>query len=280
MIAVERLVKDHGTLRVLDGISLEVGKGQVAAIIGPSGGGKSTLLRCLNGLERFQDGSVTIDGETLSADQDERTRARSLRAIRRRVGMVFQGFNLFPHRTVLGNVTEAPQLVLGLGRAEAEARGEALLDRVGLKSKLKARPGELSGGQQQRVAIARALAMQPEAILFDEPTSALDPRMTAEVLAVMADLAREGMTMLVVTHAMGFARRVADLVFVFGGGRVVESGPPEQVFGAPEQEVTRAFLAEASNESPASAVSPGASTPLEGGPTGSSPPSPNLKDRT
>ena len=248
MIAVENLVKDHGTLRVLDGISMTVDRGQVAAIVGPSGGGKSTLLRCINGLERFQSGQMSINGSILKADQPEPERAEALKAIRRRVGMVFQGFNLFPDRTVLGNVTEAPRQVLGLSRAEAEARAEGLLDRVGLKSKLRARPGDLSGGQQQRVAIARALAMQPEAILFDEPTSALDPRMTAEVLAVIADLARDGMTMLVVTHAMTFARRVADLVFVFGGGKVVESGPPSQIFDAPADPVTRAFLDQSTDD--------------------------------
>jgi ABC-type polar amino acid transport system ATPase subunit len=238
-------VKNHGTLRVLDGISLKVARGEVAAIIGPSGGGKSTFLRCLNGLERFQGGSVVIDGERLVAGLPEREREAILAGVRRKVGMVFQGFNLFPHMDVLRNVAEAPVHVLGLGRAEAEARAGALLERVGLGDKLRAMPRQLSGGQQQRVAIARALAMQPEAILFDEPTSALDPRMTAEVLAVIADLARDGQTMLVVTHAMPFARQLAHTVHVFGGGRVIESGPPAQIFEDPRHEATRLFLAEA-----------------------------------
>jgi ABC-type polar amino acid transport system ATPase subunit len=245
MIEAIDLVKDHGALRVLDGISLKVARGEVAAIIGPSGGGKSTFLRCLNGLERFQGGSVVIDGERLVAGVPEREREAILAGVRRKVGMVFQGFNLFPHMDVLRNVVEAPIHVLGLGRAEAEARAGALLERVGLGDKLRAMPRQLSGGQQQRVAIARALAMQPEAILFDEPTSALDPRMTAEVLAVIADLARDGQTMLVVTHAMPFARQLAHTVHVFGGGRVIESGPPAQIFEDPRHEATRLFLAEA-----------------------------------
>ena len=245
MIEAIGLVKDHGALRVLDGISLKVARGEVAAIIGPSGGGKSTFLRCLNGLERFQGGSVVIDGERLVAGAPEREREAILAGVRRKVGMVFQGFNLFPHMDVLRNVVEAPVHVLGLGRAEAEARAEALLRRVGLGDKLRAMPRQLSGGQQQRVAIARALAMEPEAILFDEPTSALDPRMTAEVLAVIADLARDGQTMLVVTHAMSFARQLAHTVHVFGGGLVIESGPPAQIFEDPRHEATRHFLAEA-----------------------------------
>jgi polar amino acid transport system ATP-binding protein len=244
MIEVRGLVKRHGTLEVLKGIDLAVGRGEVAAIIGPSGGGKSTFLRCLNGLERFQAGRVTIDDITLTESDPEPARREALHAIRLRLGMVFQQFNLFPHRTVLQNVTEAPIHVLGRSRAEAEARAVALLERVGLKEKLHARPRQLSGGQQQRVAIARTLAMQPEAILFDEPTSALDPRMTAEVLAVMTDLARDGQTMIVVTHAMAFARQVARTVHVFGDGHVLESGPPDQVFEAPRQEATRLFLAE------------------------------------
>ncbi len=245
MIEVDDLVKDHGRLRVLDGICLDVARGEVAAIIGPSGGGKSTFLRCLNGLERFQGGRVAVDGLAVECGMPERRREELLGQIRRCVGMVFQQFNLFPHRTVLQNVTEAPIHVLGLARDEAEARARALLDRVGLIDKLDARPRQLSGGQQQRVAIARTLAMEPRAILFDEPTSALDPKMTAEVLAVMTDLARDGQTMVVVTHAMGFARQVAHRVHVFGGGRVVESGPPEQIFEDPSEEVTRQFLAQA-----------------------------------
>jgi len=245
MIDVHDLVKRHGRLEVLRGISLSVSRGEVAAIIGPSGGGKSTFLRCLNGLEPFQGGTVTIDGLSLCSETSAHARARIARQICRRLGMVFQSFNLFPHRTVLQNVTEGPIYVLGLDRAEAEARARALLDRVGLADKLTAWPRELSGGQQQRVAIARALAMGPQAILFDEPTSALDPRMTGEVLAVMTDLARDGQTMIVVTHAMGFARRAAHIVHVFGEGRVIESGPPEQIFEEPRQEATRMLLSEA-----------------------------------
>ncbi|HEX8203474.1 MAG TPA: amino acid ABC transporter ATP-binding protein, partial [Isosphaeraceae bacterium] len=182
-----------------------------------------------NGLERFQGGSVTIDGLGLDATLADNDRESTLRQIRRKVGMVFQGFNLFPHRSALRNVTEAPIHVLGLPRDQAEERARRLLERVGLGAKLHAMPRQLSGGQQQRVAIARALAMEPRAILFDEPTSALDPKMTAEVLAVIADLAREGQTMVVVTHAMEFARRVAHTVHVFAEGRVAASGPPEQV---------------------------------------------------
>lgn len=244
MIEALGLVKRHGSLEVLRGIDLAVKKGEVAAIIGPSGGGKSTFLRCLNGLERFQAGQVTIDDIRLTSQDPEPVRRAALRTIRLRVGMVFQQFNLFPHRTVLENVTEAPVHVLGLSQAEARGRAVSLLERVGLADKLDARPRHLSGGQQQRVAIARALAVQPEAILFDEPTSALDPRMTGEVLAVMTDLAREGQTMVVVTHAMSFARLVAQTVHVFGDGRVVESGPPDQVFECPREEATRRFLAD------------------------------------
>ena len=245
MIEVVRLVKHHGALRVLDGIDMAVGRGEVAAIVGPSGGGKSTFLRCLNGLDRFDGGRVAIDGLSLEADALESTREATLRQVRQRVGMVFQQFHLFPHRTVLENVMEAPLCVLRRPRPEVQAESEALLARVGLADKLHARPRQLSGGQQQRVAIARALAMHPDILLFDEPTSALDPRMTAEVLEVMADLARAGQTMVVVTHAMGFARQVAHTVHVFGQGRVIESGPPAQVFDDPRCEATRAFLAEA-----------------------------------
>ncbi len=244
MIEVIGLVKRHGAAEILRGISLHVARGEVAAIIGPSGGGKSTFLRCLNGLERFQGGSVTVDGLHLDAATPASARARTLRQVCRRAGMVFQGFNLFAHRTVLQNLTEGPTCVLGLDRDEAEARALRLLDRVGLLEKRDAMPRHLSGGQQQRVAIARALAMEPRAILFDEPTSALDPRMTAEVLAVMTDLARDGLTMVVVTHAMRFARQVAHTVHVFGEGRVIESGPPAQIFDDPTQDATRHLLAE------------------------------------
>jgi polar amino acid transport system ATP-binding protein len=244
MIEVIDLVKRHGALEVLRGVTLSVAPGEVAAIIGPSGGGKSTFLRCLNGLERFQGGTVSIDGLELDAWAPGAARARTLQQICRRVGMVFQGFNLFPHRTVLQNVVEAPIHVLGLSPAIAEERACRLLDRVGLLDRLHAMPRQLSGGQQQRVAIARALAMEPRAILFDEPTSALDPRMTAEVLSVMTDLAHDGLTMVVVTHAMRFARQVAHTVHVFGEGRVIESGPPGQIFEDPHQEATRLLLSE------------------------------------
>nr|WP_315852669.1 amino acid ABC transporter ATP-binding protein [Tautonia plasticadhaerens] len=237
-------MKRHGALEVLRGIDLAVDRGEVAVVVGPSGSGKSTFLRCLNGLERFQAGSVVVDGLPLDPWSVDRHREAVLRQIRTRVGMVFQGFNLFPHRTVLQNITEGPIHVLGLDRDEADHRAVALLERVGLREKIDARPVQLSGGQQQRVAIARALAMGPRAILFDEPTSALDPRMTAEVLSVMADLARDGQTMIVVTHAMGFARRVADVVHVFDQGVVVESGPPTAVLDNPSQEATRRFLTE------------------------------------
>ena len=229
MIEVHELVKRHGAREVLRGVSLSVRCGEVAAIGGPSGGGKSTFLRCLNGLDRFEGGSVTIDGLRLDAGLSEPARERALRGIRRRVGMVFQAFHLFPHRSALANVTEAPIHVLGLPRAEAEDRARRLLDRVGLGDRLDARPAQLSGGQQQRVAIARALAMGPRVLLFDEPTSALDSRMAGEVLAVMADLARDGQTMVVVTHDLRFARRAAHTVHVFGDGRVVATGPPDVV---------------------------------------------------
>jgi polar amino acid transport system ATP-binding protein len=242
MIRVERLVKRHGELEVLRGISLEVAKGEVAAIIGPSGGGKSTFLRCLNGLERFDGGVVEVNGTTLEAGLDARAAAKLHAEIRSRAGMVFQQFHLFPHMSVLDNLIEAPVHVSRRPIDEARTRALQLLERVGLAAKAHARPHILSGGEQQRVAIARALAMSPEVMLFDEPTSALDPRMTREVLAVMSDLARDGLTMVVVTHAMSFARRCATNVHVFHEGRVVESGPPERVLEEPREAVTREFL--------------------------------------
>src|SRR4051794_28403386 len=244
MIHVRQLVKSHGSLRVLDGVSLSVRRGEVAAVIGPSGGGKSTLLRCINGLEPFEEGEVQVDDVTLQAGAAGREMAGTLRELRRRGGFVFQQFHLFPHMSVLDNVLSGPMYALGRPRADSEPEARQLLARVGLSDKLSARPDQLSGGQQQRVAIARALAMKPQAILFDEPTSALDPRMAAEVLRVIADLARSGQTMVVVTHAMGFARRLAHTVHVMHAGRIAESGSPQQVFDKPEHEVTRAFLAE------------------------------------
>ncbi len=244
MIEVQGLRKSFGTVEVLRGVHLSVDRGEVAAIIGPSGSGKSTFLRCLNGLERFDSGRVVVDGLSLGAEAETNGSpwARIHRQICLRVGMVFQSFNLFPHRTALENVMEGPLYVLGLDRAAAEERARRLLDRVGMSERLHAMPRQLSGGQQQRVAIARALAMEPRVMLFDEPTSALDPRMTAEVLAVMADLAADGLTMVAVTHAMTFARRVANTVHVFGNGRIIESGPPRQVFEDPHEEATRMLL--------------------------------------
>ncbi len=244
MITVSNLIKRHGANTVLDGVTLSVDRGEAVAVIGPSGGGKSTLLRCINGLEPFQSGRVAVGDCVLTSDAPPTT--AMLMALRRRVGMVFQQFNLFPHLSVLDNVLIGPRLVLRQTRDQAEPTARALLDRVGLTDRLHARPEQLSGGQQQRVAIARALAVQPEALLFDEPTSALDPRMAAEVLAVISDLARQGQTMIVVTHAMGFARQVGSTVHVMHAGRVAESGPPQQVFEAPLTDVTRQFLRQAS----------------------------------
>jgi ABC-type polar amino acid transport system ATPase subunit len=244
MILVRDLVKCHGDLRVLEGVSLSVRRGEVATIIGPSGGGKSTLLRCINGLETFQAGEIQVDSVTFQAGAPHRGVASTLQQLRRRVGMVFQQFNLFPHMTVLDNVLAGPLYVLTQKREAAEPLARQLLERVGLAEKLAAMPDQLSGGQQQRVAIARALAMQPEAILFDEPTSALDPRMAAEVISVITDLAKSGQTMIVVTHAVGFARNVSNTVHVMHAGRVAESGPPAQIFDDPHEEVTRVFLAQ------------------------------------
>lgn len=245
MIELRDLVKSHNRLRVLDGVSLSVRRGEVAVIVGPSGGGKSTLLRCINGLETFEGGEVRVDDMVLRPNGAAAGRDDVLRRLRRRVGMVFQQFHLFPHLRVLENVISGPLWTLHQPRGEAEVTARRLLERVGLADKIDAWPEQLSGGQQQRVAIARALAMKPEAILFDEPTSALDPRMSGEVLRVIADLAAEGQTMVVVTHAMNFARRVAHTLHVMHQGRIAESGPPEQIFGQPQHEATRAFLAQA-----------------------------------
>jgi polar amino acid transport system ATP-binding protein len=236
MISVRGISKSYGEHRVLDRVSLEVAKGEVVCIIGPSGSGKSTLLRCINGLESYDEGEVTIDGEAVHRERD------SIHAIRSEVGMVFQRFNLFPHRTALENVMEGPMYVKGAARSKAREEAAALLAKVGLAQKLDAYPAKLSGGQQQRVAIARALAMQPKAILFDEPTSALDPELVGEVLKVMLDLAREGMTMVVVTHEMAFAAEVARRVIFLDHGRVIEEGPPQQVLSEPKHERTRDFL--------------------------------------
>ncbi len=241
MIHVHDLHKRHRDLLVLKGVSVSVQRGEVAAVVGPSGGGKSTLLRCINGLEAFEQGCVAVGDIQLDAGEAQRRSSDTLLRLRRRVGMVFQQFHLFPHMNVLENVMSGPRYSLGKSAAEAEPDARELLKRVGLSDKIAARPDELSGGQQQRVAIARALAMKPDAILFDEPTSALDPRMAAEVLAVIGDLARSGQTMIVVTHAMGFARQ-AHTIHVMHDGRIAESGPPEQIFHQPKSPVTRDFL--------------------------------------
>ncbi|MDI3280267.1 MAG: amino acid ABC transporter ATP-binding protein [Bacillota bacterium] len=236
MIRVVDLHKKFGRLHVLRGITTEVRQGEVVVIIGPSGSGKSTFLRCLNLLEKPTAGEVYIEGVRVTDPHV------NLRAVREEVGMVFQRFNLFPHMTALENIALAPHKVRGLSREEAEARAYELLERVGLRDKAKSYPDELSGGQQQRVAIARALAMQPKVMLFDEPTSALDPEMIKEVLDVMKALAAEGMTMVVVTHEMGFAREVGDRVIFMDEGVIVEEGPPQELFARPQSERTRTFL--------------------------------------
>jgi polar amino acid transport system ATP-binding protein len=236
IIRYRHVVKRFGSFQALSGVSLEVHAGEVVCLIGPSGSGKSTLLRCTNGLEQIDGGEIEFEGASLARDE------RTLRAMRARMGMVFQSFELFPHLTALANVAEGPLTVLGMKRDEALKRAQALLDKVGLADKAANYPAALSGGQQQRVAIARALAMQPDVMLFDEPTSALDPETIGEVLNVMKKLAEEGMTMVVVTHEMSFARRVGDWVAVFDAGRIVEEGPPEQIFDAPRTERTRDFL--------------------------------------
>ncbi|MBX6349929.1 MAG: amino acid ABC transporter ATP-binding protein [Clostridia bacterium] len=237
MVVLSDVWKRFGPVEVLRGVDLAVERGEVLVLLGPSGSGKSTLLRCMNGLTPVDRGRVEIAGEPLPK------READLNRLRAKVGMVFQQFNLFPHLTALGNITLAPRLVLGLSRAEAEARARELLRRVGLPDKADAYPAELSGGQQQRVAIARALAMEPKVMLFDEPTSALDPEMIQEVLDVMRDLARSGMTMVVVSHEMGFAREVADRVALLFDGRIVEQGPPDEVFRRPRHPRAQAFLA-------------------------------------
>ncbi|WP_277426294.1 amino acid ABC transporter ATP-binding protein [Streptomyces sp. ADI97-07] len=236
-IDVRGLRKSFGTLEVLAGIDFSVARGEVVCVIGPSGSGKSTLLRCVNLLEEPTSGTVTVAGtEVTDPDVD-------IDKVRRRIGMVFQSFNLFPHLTVLENLTLPQRRVLGRDRAEAAGIARERLARVGLTDKESAYPAQLSGGQQQRVAIARALAMDPELMLFDEPTSALDPELVGDVLAVMRSLADDGMTMLVVTHEMSFAREVADRVVFMDGGVIVEEGAPEQVIGAPRHARTRSFLA-------------------------------------
>ena len=236
MILAKDIHKRFGDLEVLKGIDAEVDEREVVCLIGPSGSGKSTLLRCMNALEKFQKGHITICGHDLTGSKT------NVNEVRRDVGMVFQSFNVFPHMRVLDNLTLAPMKVLKVSKAEARERAMALLEKVGLVDKANVYPTKLSGGQQQRVAIARALAMQPKVMLFDEPTSALDPETVGEVLGVMKNLAEEGMTMMVVTHEMGFAREVAYRVLFMDGGVVVEQGAPKQIFDDPQHERTQAFL--------------------------------------
>ncbi|MCC8397358.1 amino acid ABC transporter ATP-binding protein [Paraburkholderia sp. MMS20-SJTR3] len=236
MIKIENIRKSFGTHCVLRDINAEIRKGEVVCLIGPSGSGKSTLLRCINGLEQYDGGRITIDGLPVDAKD------RQINAIRQRVSMVFQRFNLFPHRTALENVMEGPVHVKGESVAQATARAKELLASVGLAEKTQHYPRQLSGGQQQRVAIARALAMEPEAILFDEPTSALDPELVGEVLSVMRALADKGMTMVVVTHEMDFARCVSDRTLFLDGGRIAEQGPSREVLTYPKNERVRDFL--------------------------------------
>ncbi|SEN48248.1 amino acid ABC transporter ATP-binding protein [Lihuaxuella thermophila] len=236
MIRAEKLNKSFGSLHVLKDIDLEVQKGDVVVIIGASGSGKSTLLRCLNFLEMADSGEIYLEGKRIDPDKTD------LNQVRQQVGMVFQHFHLFPHRSVLENIIEAPLYVKKTDREKAEAMGMSLLEKVGLADKAHVYPHALSGGQKQRVAIARSLAMQPKVMLFDEPTSALDPELVGEVLAVMKELAQEGMTMVVVTHEMGFAQEVADVVVFMDEGRIIEAGKPGQIFHSPKEERTKAFL--------------------------------------
>ena len=235
MIDIENLHKSFGDVHVLKGIDLNIKEKEVVAIIGPSGSGKSTLLRCMNYLEEPTQGNVSVDGILLDGEAN-------INKVREEVGMVFQRFNLFPHMTVLQNIMLAPMKVRHVPKEKAEKRAQKLLARVGLEDKADSFPSQLSGGQQQRVAIARALAMRPKIMLFDEPTSALDPEMVGEVLDVMRSLAKEGMTMVIVTHEMGFAREVGDRVLFVDDGRILEQGTPEAVFEHPQQERTKAFL--------------------------------------
>ena len=235
MIEIKGLKKSFGDLHVLKGIDLHIDEREVVVIIGPSGSGKSTLLRCINFLEEPTGGSITVDGIPLDSEAN-------VNKVREEVGMVFQRFNLFPHMTVLDNITLAPLKVRKMEKSRAEQTAQDLLDRVGLGDKADAYPNQLSGGQQQRVAIARALAMNPKVMLFDEPTSALDPEMVGEVLDVMQRLAESGMTMIIVTHEMGFAREVGTRLLFVDGGYIVEEGAPKEVFENPKEERTRAFL--------------------------------------
>ncbi|KQR79427.1 peptide ABC transporter ATP-binding protein [Rhizobium sp. Leaf341] len=236
IISIRDLKKAYGTFTVLHGIDLDIAEGEVVCVIGPSGSGKSTLIRCINHLEAFSpDSTITVDGIRVAP-------GKALAKVRAEVGMVFQSFNLFPHMTVLKNVMLAPMRVRGTTKTEAERKARDLLARVGIAEQAEKYPGQLSGGQQQRVAIARALAMEPRVLLFDEPTSSLDPEMVGEVLDVMRKLAGTGVTMIIVTHEMGFARQVADRVIFMDGGRLVEAGTPARIFDNPAEERTRSFL--------------------------------------
>ena len=236
MISCNNVVKKFNNLEVLKGIDLDVAPGEVVVIIGPSGSGKSTFLRCMNYLEVADSGTITINGKIVESKES------SLNKLRQEIGMVFQQFNLFPHRTVMENIIEAPVLLKKMTKDQAKKQGMELLKKVGLVEKADEYPNRLSGGQKQRVAIARALAMEPKIMLFDEPTSALDPELVGEVLTVMKQLAKEGMTMVVVTHEMGFAKEVADRVIFMDGGYIVEQGSPEAIFEQPQHERTKEFL--------------------------------------
>jgi polar amino acid transport system ATP-binding protein len=244
VLKLRGVCKRFGALEVLKGIDLDVQKGEVVCILGPSGSGKSTLLRCVNLLEPPEEGEILLESQDICRGPGSGTGEQSwnLDFVRQRVGMVFQQFNLFPHKTVLENVTMAPERVLGRSKGEAREKGTALLERVGLADKLSQYPERLSGGQQQRVAIARALAMEPHVMLFDEVTSALDPELVKEVLDTMRELASEGMTMLVVTHELGFAKEVGDQIVFMDGGVIVEQGPPAEVLESPREERTKQFL--------------------------------------
>lgn len=236
VITVKELHKSFGKLEILKGIDIEIAKGEVVVVIGPSGSGKSTFLRCLNLLEVPTSGEISFEGELITAKN------HNINATREKMGMVFQQFNLFPHKKVIDNITLAPVQVRGVSAKEAEATADELLKSVGLQDKKDAYPSQLSGGQKQRIAIARALAMQPHVMLFDEPTSALDPEMVGEVLEVMKKLALGGMTMIIVTHEMGFAREVGDRILFMDGGKIVEEGTPDKLFGSPTHPRTKEFL--------------------------------------
>nr|WP_301514920.1 amino acid ABC transporter ATP-binding protein [Halomonas sp.] len=240
IVSMQKLNKHFGSLHVLKNIDLAIAPGEVVVVIGASGSGKSTLIRCINGLEEFQQGSLEVDGRALLPHGKS---GQALQKIRTEVGMVFQQFNLFPHLSVRDNITLAPMKVRNLNRDKAKESANHLLERVGIEDQADKYPAQLSGGQQQRVALARALAMEPRLMLFDEPTSALDPEMIGEVLDAMRELAKDGMTMVIVTHEMGFAREVADRVIYIHQGEITEQGPPEQLFDAPQHERTQSFLA-------------------------------------